>query len=416
MKETTEFLCELIRYRSTSGREQEAVEYVAQRFEPVLDEVELVPIPGNIVDDPDYSNPIPDLKYAGHFNVRGVLKGVGGGRSLIVNTHADVVPASEGQASPFTPIVDAGRVYGRGACDAKGQIATLWHALNSMRQCKVALKGDLIVHIVVEEENGGNGTLALIRAGEAAEGTLVMEPTNRRIITSTRGAVWFRLVCRGNPAHAGSPSGGESALETAVAAMERLEHYHKGLLKESRGISLFDEFDNPMPLTFGRLQAGDWPATVPGEAVLEGVLGFLPNRSKEAVIADLRSLLEGGGRNTSADCCSLSFTFRHDSHVTPPESPIVRALQEVAERQGQDPRPAAMPCSSDAWLYANQLHLPTILYGPGRLSDAHSNHEVISLDEIEGAAAVLNGFFLEWCGAAPKASQASGIPEARGDR
>jgi acetylornithine deacetylase len=243
-----------------------------------------------------------------------------------------------------------------------------------------------------------------------------MEPTGRRIITSTRGAVWFRLVCRGNPAHAGSPGGGESALKTAVAAMERLEHYHEKLLKESRGVALFDEFDNPMPLTFGRLQAGDWPATVPGEAVLEGVLGFLPNQSKEAVMADLRSLLEREGGPTSRSSCSLSFTFRHDSHVTPPESPIVHALQQVVERRGEDPTPAAIPCSSDAWLYANQLGLPTILYGPGKLRDAHSDHEVISLEEVEQAAAVLTGFFVEWCGAATEACEAGGVAGARGDR
>jgi acetylornithine deacetylase len=398
MKETAELLCELIRYDSTPGREKNAIEFVAQAFGSVLDEVELAPIPSDIVADPDYSSPIPDLEYRNRYNMRGLLKGQGGGRSLIVNTHADVVPPSEGQESPFTPVVDGGHVYGRGACDAKGQIATLWHALRCLQENNIKLKGDLIVHIVVEEENGGNGTLALVRTGETADAALVMEPTNLRIVTASRGAVWFRITCHGHSGHVGGGSGSASALKAAVAVMEDLECYHERLLRESGDIPLFDEFDDPMPLTFGRLHSGDWPATVPGRAVLEGVLGFLPNKSKEDVIADMRQLLEPESREAlSGPDCSLDFTYRHDSHVTPPDAPIVRAMQRAVRSHGGDTSPAALPCSSDTWLYSNQLGIPAILYGPGKLGDAHSNHEVISLAEIEHAAAVLTGFFSEWC-------------------
>lgn len=406
MKETTKFLGDLIRYPSTPGREREVIEFIAQAFDPLLDQVELVPIRPDIVDDPDYSSTIPDLEYADRYNMRGVLKGQGDGNSLVINTHADVAPPSEGQESPFTPVLQGGRLLGRGACDAKGQIATLWHALRRLRDDDGALDGDLIVHIVVEEENGGNGTLALVRAGETADAALVMEPTNRRIVTSTRGAVWFRITCRGNPGHVGGGSGSASALKRAVTLMEDVEHYHDGLVRQSAGIPLFEAFDDPMPLTFGRLHSGDWPATVPGEAVLEGVLGFLPNRLKEEVMAEMQEVLQRENQDTSlAADCHLEFTYRHDPHVTPPEAPVVRVMRQVVDSFGDNTRPAALPCSSDTWLYSNQLGLPALLYGPGKLSDAHSNHEAISLAEIKRAGAVLTRFFYLWCASASGATR-----------
>ncbi len=66
------------------------------------------------------------------------------------------------------------------------------------------LRGDVLAHLVVEEEVGGNGTLAMVRRGEQADGCVVMEPTDLRILSSVRGAVWFRVICTGRPGHSGS--------------------------------------------------------------------------------------------------------------------------------------------------------------------------------------------------------------------
>ena len=86
-----------------------------------------------------------------------------GGGSLIVNTHLDVVPASSGQDRPFDGRVEDGVVFGRGACDCKGQAAMFYLALAAIKEMGIELKGDLIGHLVIEEECGGNGTLAFVR-------------------------------------------------------------------------------------------------------------------------------------------------------------------------------------------------------------------------------------------------------------
>ena len=144
----------------------------------------------------------------------------------------------------------------------------------------------------------------------------------------------------------------------AIRVIEILTEYHARLLVESRGDPLFDVFDNPMPLTIGRLEAGNWPATAPGQAELEGVLGLLPNKTAQQVMDEMTAaIVEAGG-----------------------------------------PDIAAMPASCDAWCYNNQLDIPTVVFGGGSLSVAHSNTEHIPLAELAAAAEVLVGTIIRWCG------------------
>lgn len=399
MRETVDLLCDLIRYPSTSGSEQGVIACIAEALAPWVDEVELVPITESIVHDPDYADPIQGLSYRDRHNVRAVVRGRGGGRSLLINTHADVVPPSGGQGTGFEPVVADGVVYGRGACDAKGQIAGLVRALSRLRADGTRLRGDLILHIVIEEENGGNGTLALVRTNERADGCIVLEPTDLKVVTASRGAIWFRITCRGQPGHSGSAGGTKSALKSAVATMERLEAYHAHLLACSRNVPLFDKFSNPMPLTFGKLIAGEWAATVPGTATLEGVLGFLPNRTKEEIMSEVRQVVLGSQDDgLDANSVSVEFTYRHDPCVVREDAAIVQTLKEAVARSGSEPIVAALPCSNDAWFYGNQLGIPTLVFGAGKLADAHSSHEMVCLRDLQRFSKVLLTCFVDWCG------------------
>src|SRR5512143_3091979 len=115
-----EFLCELIRLPSLPGEEAGAIDCAARWFSP-LAEVERIPLSDSLRHDEDYSDPVAGLRYDGRSNLRLRRAGLGSeGRSLLINTHLDVVPASEGQQRPFDPAPIDGVVSGRGACDAKG--------------------------------------------------------------------------------------------------------------------------------------------------------------------------------------------------------------------------------------------------------------------------------------------------------
>lgn len=393
-------LADTVRFPSTPGREHEEMVYLAEACRSTDAEVQKVPLSDLLLLDPDYSDPVSGIRYDGRFNLRLVRRGSGGGRTLLLNSHTDVVPPNEDMAAPWNPRVENGILYGRGACDAKGQVATIYLVLKTLEALKLKLRGDVIAHLVNEEEVGGNGTLAMARRGERADGCVVLEPTGGKLFTSIRGAVWFRLQFAGKAGHSGQAGQTRSALLMARDAIRILEDYHANLLKNSRGFPLFDGYPNPMPITFGHLEAGNWPAAAPSRAVMEGVLGLLPNKTKEQVCEEMRAALRAGGDEFLAANTQLSFMYRHDSSVLDPNHALPQGLLAAAGRAGFPLEISGMTASCDAWFYNNLLHIPTVVCGPGTLKVAHSKDEQIPLAEIGTAAEALVAFIADYCGVA----------------
>jgi acetylornithine deacetylase len=398
MPSAREFLGRLISFPSTSGQEHDLLCWAEDAFGRLGIEVRRVPLSDSIKQDEDYSSPVAGIRYDGRFNLRLCLPGNGGGKRLLLNSHIDVVPPSQGQERPWEAVEKDGILYGRGACDAKGQVATIYLVLAALKKLDLRLAGDLIVHVVNEEENGGNGSLAMTRAGETADGCIVMEPSNNKIFSSVRGAVWFRILCQGKPGHSGRAGDTVSALTLARKCMDLFEKYHDDLLAASRGIPLFDKYENPMPITFGRCVAGDWPATAPARATVEGVLGLLPNKTRYQVMEEMRAVLAQSGDPRLRERVGLEFMYRHDSHVLDPNHPLVESLKQCCAGWGLPIEVDALTASCDSWFYNNQLGIPTVVYGPGTLRYAHSNEEQIALDEIAQAGCVLTDFAAKWCG------------------
>jgi acetylornithine deacetylase len=391
-------LCDLIRIPSVRGAEGQAMRLLHARMNAVVDERELVPVADAIQEDPDYSFRLPDITYSDRPNLRVVRKGTGGGRSLIVNTHLDVVPASSGQDRPFDGRIEDGVVFGRGACDCKGQAALFYLALAAIKEMGIELKGDLIGHLVIEEECGGNGTLAFVRGEDRADAALVLEPSELKILPSIRGAVWFTVNVYGRAGHSGQAGRTVSALKEAMRAIEILEGYHGRLLAESRGHPLYDAYDNPMPITFGTLEAGDWPAMAPRKATFKGVLGFLPTRTKEEVMREMGEALKAEGGDWLPDHFDMEFMYRHDCNEVPVDHPIVSTLERACLASGKPAEVAAMPASCDAWFYTNLIGVPAVVIGAGTLGVAHSSQEQIPVQSLADGAGVLARAIVDWCG------------------
>jgi len=398
LPETQALLSDLVKFPSTSGKEHEEMEFLHERLQALPVRVEKVELSDDLIDDEDYSTPVADLKYDGRFCLRVVREGAGTGKTLLFNAHTDVVPPSEGMEEAWSGRTEDGVVFGRGACDAKGQVATLLLVLRTLDTLGLKTGGDIVLHLVVEEENGGNGTLAMARKGEQADGCIVMEPSDSKVYTSIRGAVWFRLVLSGKAGHSGQAGKTRSALLMARDAINILEDYHADLLKRSRGFELFDPYPNPMPITFGRLYAGNWPASAPSQAVIEGVLGLLPNKTKEEVCDEMRAALASAGGESLAGNFDLSFMYRHDSSVLDPSHELPATLLKSGSNSGVALEVSGMTASCDAWLYNNQLAIPTLVYGPGTLGFAHSKDEQISMTDIATGAEVLTRLIMEYCG------------------
>ena len=133
----------------------------------------------------------------GRPSVVGVLRGSGGGRSLMLNAHMDTVGAG-GMTSAFSPSVRDGRAYGRGAYDMKASLAAIMITAREARS--LGLKGDLIITAVSDEEVASLGTSAVLEQFRADYG-IVTEPTELRLCIAHKGFVWLEVETTGVAAH-----------------------------------------------------------------------------------------------------------------------------------------------------------------------------------------------------------------------
>jgi acetylornithine deacetylase len=134
----------------------------------------------------------------------GTLRGTGGGPSLGLNGHIDVVPAGSPADWPFPPwagTISDGKLWGRGAVDMKGGVASMIHAATILQRLGIRLKGDLIIESVVDEETGGPGTRSTIERGYQPDFAIVTEPTNLAILPVEGGLEWLRVTVVGRAGH-----------------------------------------------------------------------------------------------------------------------------------------------------------------------------------------------------------------------
>jgi acetylornithine deacetylase len=395
-------LSRLIGLRSVSGSEAEIQAFLLEVLSRSGLEAKALPIEETITSDPDHT-PLPEPRsYEGRPNIVVARPGAGGGRSVLLNTHTDIVPAPPRM---FEATIEAGVVRGRGACDAKGQVVTLVMALRALREMGLELAGDVEAQFVVEEEAGGNGSLALLAAGRKAEAAVVLEPTGLIPRSANRGAAWFRLTVEGRSVHMGRYDEGVSAFGEFAALLPILEDYEAGLRRSSRGMAGFPDEPSPIVVNVGRVRAGDWPSTVPGECVAEGGIAFLANRTARRIEAEVRELIASraspwGREHARFDLWGL----RNEAFETPAGHPAARSLRAAAE-EVLGPRPAAgWNASCDARLFFHRGGMPTLVFGAGDLERAHSLDEEIRLEDMLRAAEVLVRFLVRWCGPARKES------------
>ena len=395
--QTQDFLAEMIRCPSTQGHEQDCQALVAERFSELGLEVEQVPIPDSLVSDPEYTQGEHQTSYAGRHNVLVNVPGAGGGRSLILNAHTDVVPA-DSWPEAFKPRVADGVVTGRGAGDDKGAVAALYLAHAILARLGLPLGGDLLTQLVIEEEVGGNGALALIRQGYRADAALVVEVTDLALHSANRGAVWFRIDIEGRACHMARIYEGVSAIEQAIEAIGILKAYEADLVRRSAGHKLFAAYRQPVQVNVGKMRAGEWPSMVPGRAVLEGGVGFLPGTTLADVKRELADRLDGGGEWLRQHY-RLSFPGLHnDAFETPLDAPIVKAAQRALKSAGLTAEATGWVSSCDARLFARLAGMPVVVFGPGKLELAHSDREEVRMEDIATAAGTLVRLVLDWCG------------------
>jgi len=144
-----------------------------------------------------------DRGYEGRPNIVGTLKGTGGGQSLLLNGHTDVIPVGKGEGwsdDPWSAKIKNSRIYGRGSCDMKSGVASHILAVEYLKKLDLTPKGDVMINVVVDEEVSGHGTLDTVIRGYHADAGISGETSDLAVQPACIGRIWFEIEIHGKPA------------------------------------------------------------------------------------------------------------------------------------------------------------------------------------------------------------------------
>ena len=342
----------------------------------------------------------------------GTRRGSGGGRSLALNSHIDVVPTGDPARwtdHPLRLTIREDRAYGRGALDAKGQLACGLGAITTLERAGIELAGDLSLQSVVGEEDGGVGALAtVLRLKELArsdrralpDAAIVLEPTGLRMATAQAGCLDFEIEIHGRAAHG-------CLRHEGVSALEKFLPIHQALLDLERRMNSgphpepFDQVPHPWPLSIGTVSAGDWPSSVPEALHCAGRFG-VPVDTDPAVC---REQFEAAVREAAAadewlqqNQPQIHWTSRFEPARCPADAPVAQVFAKVLEDQGRSPAAIGTTFGADMRLLVHEGGIPTLMFGPGDIRLAHRTDESVALAELREAILILALVAVQFCG------------------
>ncbi len=352
------------------------------------------------------------------------LPGSRGGRSLAFNAHVDVVPVGDRSAwtqDPFGGAVIDGRLYGRGATDMKGGLAAaLWATKIALGQ-GLRPAGDIVFHVVSDEEVVGNGTREIVERAPACDVTLSLEPTELRLCAAEGGLVHFRLEIEGVEAHAstrhlsvhagGKGGGGVNAIEKAIKLVVALQELERQWANTKSHPILPPGFDTLSPGIIvggpgggsdGRLNLFSNAGTTPNYCSVEYNLWFYPDESFEDVRAEVEHVVAA----VSSTDPWLSehpprFTWKLGQIYFPPldlplDHSAVRTLASCLDSLGLDSTAQGFGAATDLAWYGER-NLPGIICGPGRLAQCHVADEYVDVEQLVLATKVYALMLMDWC-------------------
>jgi len=315
----------------------------------------------------------------GRPNLLAVLSPTGKVRQrILLAPHLDTVNlASDEQLIPRRR---AGRLYGRGACDTKGSIAAMFTALCELARAKARPRHTEIVFAgLVDEEHAQTGSRALAASGFNADLAIVGEPTRLQVVTAHKGSLWLRVETRGRAAHGATPQLGENAVHTMARVVDFIQTSYASRLKRRLHPLL-----GYATVSVGRIGGGGQPNIVPDRCQIEVDRRTLPGETEAGVCRGLADQLKAQGLAAKVSsvkgvpCAPLE---------TDPSLPLVREfLQSVGQR-----RPVGVHYFCDAAVLAG-AGIPSVVFGPGDIAQAHTADEWISLAQLERGRAMLVNF------------------------
>ena len=320
---------------------------------------------------PDRANLIARLRPAGKIKQR-----------ILLAPHLDTVVAADAQ---FVPRRKNGRLYGRGACDTKGSVAAMLTALCELAESKNRPRETEIIFAgLIDEEHAQAGSRALVgqtsslsaifknkdRQDACPTLAIVGEPTKLQVVTAHKGSLWLELETRGKAAHGARPQLGKNAVHEMARIVDLLETDYAAQLRRRKHPLL-----SAATVNVGTISGGAQPNIVPDGCTITIDRRTLPGETEISVRREITALLKS--KKLSATISSAKF-----APALPLETDFKLPLVQQFLRCAGQSQPAGVDYFCDAAVLAAG-GIPSVVFGPGDIAQAHTADEWIALAELE---------------------------------
>ena len=311
-------------------------------------------------------------------NVIARIPGHDSSRRIVLEAHMDTVSVQGMTIPPFEPKVQNGRMYGRGACDTKAGLAAMMHVLAHIHTSPIKPQCDVLLAAVVDEEYSFRGVTRLCEDLKA-EAAIVAEPTDLRVAIASKGVLRWRILATGKAAHSSKSHLGINAIYHMARVVLAIEQDHAALARDPHPLL------GPASCNVGKIAGGVQVNFVPDGCVIEIDRRLLPSESVSDVWIHYEQILDGLKVIVPELDVRMEQPFLVDAAwMVDPSSSIVGVARHVSSELGLEDEPIGVPFGSDASKFG-RAGIPTIIFGPGSIDQAHAAVEYIELKQVEQA-------------------------------
>ena len=289
-------------------------------------------------------------------------------RTILLAPHLDTVGAD---GTRFIPQRKNGRLHGRGACDTKGSVAAMLTALCELANSKSRPRETEIVFAgLIDEEHMQAGSRALAAGGFKADLAIVGEPTKLQVVTAHKGSLWLELATHGRAAHGATPQLGKNAVHEMARVVDALETDYAAQLRRRKHKLL-----GVGTVNVGKISGGTQPNIVPDSCTVAIDRRTLPGETDAGVRREITTLLRAKKLNVKISSTKLA-------PCLPLETDAKLPLVQQFLRSTNQTKPVGVDYFCDAAVLA-AAGIPSVVFGPGDIAQAHTADEWISLSELE---------------------------------
>jgi diaminopropionate ammonia-lyase family len=329
----------------------------------------------------------------GRPSIVAVHRGIGGGKSLMLNGHTDTVTLASYEQGPLSGgLVDRNGqqvILGRGSLDMKGGLAAALTASLTAKDLGVSLRGDIIVAAVSDEEDASLGTKDVIDAGWRADAAVIPEPTQRELIVAHKGFIHVEVDILGIAAHGSMPWLGVDSIMHAGWFLAALEEYQQMLPT--------DDILGQASLHCGLIRGGEEPSSYPAKTTVTLEFRTIPGQSGDQILRDMRALLESiAAKKAVFQFADPRIILSRPIQKLSPEHPFVKRISSVATPiLGCAPAVTSMTFWADSALLS-EAGIPTVVFGPSG-EGLHAKEEFVTVESIRQTERVFVDLIKDFC-------------------